>query len=113
MYSNWVERMEEGKMVGVFMIDQSAAFDLCDHSILIEKMKLLGIQGNSAFWMESYLQGRSQSTLVDGHLSAALQLPPCSVIQGGIGSGLLYVIYTNDLPDVIHSHPVDHKEPIE
>ena len=113
MYNNWVEQMEEGKFVGVLMIDQSAAFDLCDHAILIEKMKLLGIQGNSAYWMESYLQGRSQRTMVDGHLSAALQLPPCSVIQGGIGSGLLYLIYTNDLPDIINSHPVDHKEPIE
>jgi hypothetical protein len=113
MYNNWVERMEEGKIVGVLMIDQSAAFDLCDHVILIEKMKLLGIEGNSAYWMESYLKGRSQSTIVDGHLSAALQLPPCSVIQGGIGSGLLYLIYTNDLPDIIHSHPVEHKEPIK
>ena len=48
MYNNWVERMEEGKLVGVLMIDQSAAFDLCDHVILVEKMKLLGIRGNSA-----------------------------------------------------------------
>ena len=113
MYNNWVEAMEEGKLVGVMMIDQSAAFELCDHVILIEKMKLLGIEGTAASWMESYLAGRSQRTLVDGHLSAALPLPPCSVIQGGIGSGLLYLIYTNDLPDIIHGHPVDYKEPSE
>ena len=50
--------------------------------------------------MESYLQGRSQRTIVD-------------VIQGGIGSRLLYLVYTNDLPDIIHSHPVEHKEPIQ
>ena len=72
----------------------------------------MGIQGEAAFWMERYLQGRSQSTLVDGHLSSELQLPPCSVIQGGIGSGLLYLVYTNDLPDLIHSHSVDYKEPM-
>ena len=24
----------------------------------------------------------------------------------------MYLVYTNDLPDVIHSHPVDYKEPI-
>ena len=62
--------------------------------------------------MDSYLQGRSQSTLVDGHLSPAQKLPPCSVIQGGIGSGLLYLIYTNDLPDIIHNHSVNYQEPI-
>ena len=112
MYNNWVEHMEEGKLVGVMMIDQSAAFDLCDHKLLIEKLKLLGIEAETALWMESYLQGRSQSTLVDGHLSSKLQLPPCSVIQGGIGSGLLYLVYTNDLPDTIHSHSVDYQEPL-
>ena len=37
MYNNWVEHMEEGKLVGVMMIDQSATFDLCDHQLLIEK----------------------------------------------------------------------------
>ena len=93
------------------MIDQSAAFDLCDHKLLIEKLKLLGVEGNYAYWMESYLTKRSQSTLVDGFLSASIPLPPCSVIQGGIGSGLLYLVYTNDLPDIIHSHTVDYEKP--
>ena len=112
MYNKWIEEMEEGKLVGVMMIDQSAAFDLCDHHLLVEKLKLMGIDEETASWMENYLQGRSQSTLVDGHLSSPLKLPPCSVIQGGIGSGLLYLVYTNDLPDVIHSHSVNHKEPM-
>ena len=43
-------------------------------------------------------------------MSSEVKLPPCSVIQGGIGSGILYLVYTNDLPDVIHTHPVDYKE---
>ena len=111
MYNVWIEQMEEGKLVGIMLIDQSAAFDLCDHFLLVEKMKLLGVEENAACWMESYLSKRSQSTLVDGYLSAALPLPPCSVIQGGIGSGLLYVIYTNDLPDIIHNHKTDYQKP--
>ena len=104
--------MEEGKFVRVLMIDQSAAFDLCDHQILIQKLKLMGVEQKAACWLESYLNGRSQSTLVDGHLSSEVKMPPCSVVQGGIGSGILYLVYTNDLPDVIHSHPVDYKEPL-
>ena len=111
MYNNWVEDMEEGKLVGVIMIDQSAAFDLCDHQLLIQKLKLMGIQTEAASWMESYLQGRSHSTMVDGHLSSEQLLPPCSVIQGGIGSGLLYLVYTNDLPDIIHNNRVNYQEP--
>ena len=100
--------MEEGKIVGKLMIDQSAAFNLCDHILLVKKMKLLGVVKNVACWMESYLSKRS---LVDGYLSAALLLPPCSFIQGGIGSGLLYLIYTNDLSDTIHSHITDFLKP--
>ena len=55
MYNVWIEQMEEGKLVGIMMIDQSAAFDLCDHLLLVQKMKLLGVDENAACWMESYL----------------------------------------------------------
>ena len=30
------------------MIDQSTAFDLCDHKVLIKKLKLMGVEINSA-----------------------------------------------------------------
>ena len=34
-------------------------------------------------------------------------MPPASVVQGGVGSGILYNVMTCDLPDVIHTdHPV-------
>ena len=35
------DEIEEGKLVGLLMIDQSAAFDLCDHVILTGKVNLL------------------------------------------------------------------------
>ena len=115
MYNNWMEQLEEGHLVGIMMIndddDKSAAFDVCDLKLLIEKLKLLGVEEKSACLMENYLINRSQSTLVDGYISAPIPLPPCSVIQGGIGSGLLYLVYTNDLPDVIHDHKVDYENP--
>ena len=41
MYDRWVEEMEEGQLVGALMVDQSAAFDLCDHLILENKVDLL------------------------------------------------------------------------
>ena len=98
MYNMWVEQMEEGQMVGIMMIDQSAAFHLCDHVLLAKKLRLLGVQESAACWMESYVLNRSQCTLVDSYLSSALLLLPCSVIQGGIGSGLLYLVYTKIFP---------------
>ena len=117
MYDKWVEEMEEGKLVGALMVDQSAAFDLCDHLILEGKVDLLLGGGSEeqvnpgALWVRSYLAGRSQCTLVDGHLSAEIKLTPVSVIQGGVGAGLLYLCYTTDLPDAIHDHHIDPAQP--
>ena len=116
MYDKWVEELEEGKLVGALMVDQSAAFDLCDHLILEGKVDLLlggggGEQVNpGALWVRSYLAGRSQCTIVDGHISDQIKLPPVSVIQGGVGAGLLYLCYTTDLPDAIHDHNVNREE---
>ena len=116
MYDKWVEEMEQGKLVGALMVDQSAAFDLCDHRILEGKMDLLlgggdeGSRNPGTLWVGSYLSGRSQCTLVDGHLSRPIKLPPVSVIQGGVGAGLLYLCYTTDLPDAVHNHPVNNSE---
>ena len=41
MYDKWIEELEEGELVGALMVDQSAAFDLCDHLILEGKVNLL------------------------------------------------------------------------
>jgi hypothetical protein len=51
----WVEEVEYDKMVGVLMCDQSTAFDLCDHNILVQKLKLIGVEDSSAAWILSYL----------------------------------------------------------
>ena len=66
LYDNWVEEVEQGKMVGVLLCDQSAAFDLCDHFLLIEKLKLMGVQEVAIDWFRSYLSKRKQSCMVVG-----------------------------------------------
>lgn len=110
LYDGWVEAVEEGKMVGVLLCDQSAAFDICDHAILVEKLKLMGVENSAAAWIWSYLSDRQQSCFVDGHLSTAMSLSACGVPQGSIGGPLLWLCFTSDQPDVIHDHPVDGQD---
>ena len=101
MHEQWMNDLEDGKTVAVTMIDQSAAFNVCNHQLLLQKLRLLGV--NNVDWVASYLSGRSQSVAIGAALSAPLPLPPASVVQGGVGSGILYNIMTCDLPDVIHT----------
>ena len=56
MYNKWVEDVEEGKLVGV-MMDLSAAFDMVDHTLLLEKLNLFGLDEGALNWMGSYLSG--------------------------------------------------------
>ena len=50
MYDSWMDAANRGELAGVAMLDQSAAFDCIDHSLLIEELKLYG-------WEESALSG--------------------------------------------------------
>ena len=66
--------MEDGKLVGIMMIDLSAAFDMVDHQLLLKKLELFGLEEGVILWMLSYLSGRSQSVFIDGYISAPLSI---------------------------------------
>jgi hypothetical protein len=42
MYDSWVQAVDKGQLTGVCMLDMSAAFDVVDHGILLDKLKLYG-----------------------------------------------------------------------
>ena len=44
MYDSWIEGVENSELVGVCMLDMSAAFDVVSHQILLDKMKLYGFK---------------------------------------------------------------------
>jgi hypothetical protein len=81
--------------VGVFL-DLKKAYDVCDHKILLTKLRKYGINGNAHKWFESYLSGRMQITDINGSLSAPNSVD-ISVIQGSILGPTLFLIYINDL----------------
>ena len=108
MYDQWTEEVEKGQMVGVMMVDLSAAFDMVDHPLLLEKLQLLGLGDGALAWMKSYLSDRSQSVMVDGCMSPPLNIE-CGVPQGSILGPLLYIIFTNDIPDLVHDHSISQE----
>ena len=81
----------------------SAAFDVVDHTLLLKKLELYGMDSDSLGWVRSYLDGRSQSVMIEGCLSKLLSVNS-GVPQGSILGPLLYTLFTNELPEVIHDN---------
>ena len=100
MYDGWLKAVESGQMTGACFLDMSAAFELVDHDLLLEKLSLYGLEFDSIEWIKSYLEGRSQSVMIEGCLSKLLMVSS-GVPQGSILGPLLYTLFTNELPEIV------------
>ena len=84
----------------VVYLDFKKAFDSVPHKELLFKLRSLGISGKLWSWFESYLLNRYQCVKINNSLSHLL--PVLSGIpQGSILGPLLFLIYVNDIPDII------------
>ena len=108
MHDAWIEAAERGLHAAVVMIDMSAAFDVVDIPILLQKCKILNFSTEALKWLESYLTQRQQKVYIGGHFSSTISLE-AGVPQGSIVGPLLYTIYTLDFPDVVHQEDCPHK----
>ena len=88
--------MDFGNYIGMVMIDLQKAFDTLDHSILENKLKAIGLDGNAIAWFDAYLKNRMQVTDVGGFFSDP-KVVPCGVPRGSILGPLLFLIYFNDM----------------
>jgi hypothetical protein len=80
--------------IGVFL-DLRKAFDVCSHSILLKKLKRMGINDTALDWFSNYLSGRTQKVDIDGTFSDSKEIN-ISVIQGSILGPILFLCYIND-----------------
>ena len=84
--------------LGVF-IDLSKAVHTVDHSILLKKLKMYGVNTTNLAWFASYLNGRKQYIKITESADTLKKGIKCGVPRGSILGPLLFLLYVSDLPN--------------
>ena len=95
--------IDQGNMVAMAALDLSKAFDSLAHNLILKKLDKIGLNSSATLWIDSYLTNRKQSVKLNKVISCQ-DTVESGVPQGSILGPLLYTIFTNKLPELIHDH---------
>ena len=95
-----IDTIVSGGVVDTIYFDFAKAFDSVPHKRLLGKLKSYGINGKVLEWIKAFLSNCRQIVNFNG-----MKSDPATVLsgtlQGSVLRPILFVIYINDLPDVV------------
>ena len=97
---DWTDQLESGSQIDVLYTDLGKAFNRIPHRKLLRKLKRYNLNQETIDWIRAFLNDRRQCVHLNGVLSNWVKVLS-GVYQGSILGPLLFIVYVNDLPDIL------------
>ena len=96
LYDEILKMQDLGTDSGCVFLDCSAAFDTITHSVLLDKLKLYGVDDKGLRWCKDYLSDRAQYVSIGGQRSDIKKIME-GAFQGSIGGPWAFLVMINDI----------------
>ncbi len=98
--NEWKLEIEKDKFIAAVFLDFKRAFETVDRKIMLKKLEIYGFSKEALDLLENYLSNRKQQTKFNDEISSQCSCD-IGLPQGSVLSPLLFILYVNDMLNVV------------